>query len=118
MVRELEEGKNQTEAHHLQTIESLIARSLNFTKEDIQEWCNNRNWESAAFRGDREKGIQMLKDKLPLLAGSDFAFPEEFRKRAAEIVAEVAGSSVDPVADYLFVKLSQEQKQTSKLDLL
>lgn len=118
LARELAEGKNQTEAHHLQTMESLIARSLKFTKEEINEWCEIRDWDRAKFTTEREKGIRFLKENLPSLSSSEFAFPERLRKRAAEIVAEVADSSADPIADYLFVKLSQEQQKSSILDLL
>jgi hypothetical protein len=118
LARELAEGKNQTEAHHLQTMESLIARSLKFTKEEIQEWCESRDWDLAKFTTEREKGIRILKENLPSLSASEFAFPERLRKRAAEIVAEVADSNADPIADYLFVKLSQEQQKSSILDLL
>lgn len=117
-VRELHEGKNQTEDHHLQSMESLIARSLNFTREEIIEWCDSRDWTRARFTTEPEKAVALLKEYLPKLSSSDFGFPEKLRTRAAEIVAEVADSKADPVADYLFVKLSQEQKNDELFDLL
>jgi hypothetical protein len=118
LARELAEGKNQTEIHHLQTMESLIARSLKFTREEINEWCESRDWERAKFTIEREKAIRFLKENLPSLSSSDFTFRENLRERAAEIVAEVADLKADPIADFLFVKLSQEQKANNIFDLL
>lgn len=118
LVRELHEGKNRTEDHHLHSMESLIARSLKFTREEIIEWCDSRNWALATFTTDPEKAIALLKEYLPNLSSSDFGFPEQLRSRAAEVVAEVADSKADPLADYLFVKLSQEQKKENLLELL
>ncbi len=118
LVRELYEGKHQTEEHHLQSMESLIARSLKFTREDIEEWCARRDWSRAKFKLDAPKSIHLLKEHLPALSSSEFTFPEHLRTRAAEIVAEVADSNSDAVADYLFVKLSQEQKKVDLFNLL
>lgn len=118
LVRDLHEGKNQTEDHHLHSMESLVARSLKFTRDEIIEWCDSRDWTRAKFTTEPEKAIASLKEYLPNLSSSDFAFPERLRTRAAEIVAEVADSRADPVADYLFVKLSQEQKKDDLLELL
>lgn len=108
LVRELHEGKNQTEEHHLQTMESMIARSLKFTRDEIVEWLDSRDWSRVKFSGDPEKGIAFLKAHLPGLSSSEFLFPENSRSRAAEIVAEVADSNADPVADSLFSKLTQK----------
>ena len=109
LIRDIHENKNQTEEHHLQSIESLIARSLKFTKEEIEEWCESRDWARAKFSVEPEKGVRLLKEHLPGLSSSDYSFPEKLRTRAAEIVAEVADSKADPVADFLFVKLSQQK---------
>ena len=115
LVRELHEGKNQTEEHHLQSMDSLIARSLKFSREELVEWCESRDWSRASFKVEPQKAIQLLKEHLPGLSSSELAFPEHLRLRAAEIVAEVADSKSDPIADYLFVKLSQEQKPQDML---
>ena len=118
LVRELNERKSQTEEHHLQSMESLIARSLKFTREEIEDWCESRNWSVVKFTVEPQKGIALLKENLPNLTSSEFSFPEKLRARAAEIVAEVADSKSDPVADYPFVKLSQEQKKDDLFNLL
>ena len=117
LIRELHEGKNQTEDHHLQSMESLIAKSLKFTRDEIVEWCKNRDWTKVKFASAPEKAIGMLKENLPNLSSSEVAFLEHLRAMAADIVAKVADLQVDPVANYLFVKLSQEQKQDYMLNL-
>lgn len=118
LVREIHEGNMQTGGHHLQSMESLIARSLKFTRDEIAEWCDSRDWGCAKFKVEPEKGIAVLKELLPGLSSSEFRFPKEIRSRAAEIVAEVADIKADPVANYLFVKLTQDQKEDSLADRL
>ena len=109
IVRDLIEEKATTEEHHLNSMEALVARSLKFTRQEIQEWCESRDWAKAQFTTDPEKAINTLKSNLPGLSSDEFAFPVKLRTRAAEIVAEVADSKSDPIADYLFVKLAQER---------
>jgi len=118
LVREIHEGKSQSEEHHLQSMESLVARSLKFTKDEIADWCESRDWTKASFKAEPDKSIRLLTEHLPALSSSEFSFPQHLRTRAAEIVAEVADSKADPIADYLFVKLSQEQKKQDLLLLL
>ena len=118
LVREIHEGNRQTGDHHLQSMESLIARSLKFTREEIAEWCDSRDWGCAKFKVETEKGIAVLKEHLPGLSSSEFRFPEKIRSRAAEIVAEVANINADPVANYLFSKLTQNQKNNSLAERL
>ncbi|WP_292936335.1 hypothetical protein [Noviherbaspirillum sp.] len=118
IVRELHEGKNGTELHHLQSVENLMARSLKFTREEIEDWCESREWAKAAFQVESDKAINFLKQNLPLLSTNESAFPGKLRARAAEIVAEVADVKADPVADYLFVKLTQEQTKDDLLLIL
>ena len=111
LVRDLIEEKNSTDPRHLESIEALIARSLKFTRPEIQDWCESRNWALARFTSDPEAAIKTLKAHLPNLSSDEFAFPPHLRSRAAEIVAEVADFNSDPVADYLFVKLAQERPE-------
>jgi hypothetical protein len=108
IVREIHESKNGTEEYHLKTIESLVARSINFNSSEINDWLESRDWEQAKFTIEKSKGINFLKKNLPLLASDDSSFPEKLRDRAAELIAEIADIEADPVADYLWVKLTQE----------
>lgn len=107
LVRDLVEQKGATSDRHLESMEALIARSLKFTKQEIADWCESRDWSRAKFEADPDRGIRTLKENLPSISSDEFAFPVKLRARAAELVAEVADEGSDPIADYLFVKLAQ-----------
>ncbi|MRR51495.1 MAG: hypothetical protein EG825_11370 [Rhodocyclaceae bacterium] len=107
-IREIHEHRNGTEKRHLQSMENLIARSLNISEREIQEWIDSRDWSGAKFTRPQEQGIAFLAKYLPSVAKSDYAFPEMYRLRAAEIVAGIANAGSDYIADYLFTKLTQE----------
>ena len=111
LVRDMVEEKPITDEHHLISMENLIARMLKFTKQEIIDWCESREWSLAKFTIESEKAIKILKDKLPNLSSAEFAFPVKLRARAAEVVAEVADKDSDPIANYLFVKLTQPQPE-------
>ena len=105
------EGKPTTDEHHLISIENLIARTLKFTKQEVIDWCNSREWSSAKFDIESEKGVKIMTDNLPNLISEEFSFPSKHRDRAAQIVAEVADKDSDPIANYLFVKLTQPEPE-------
>lgn len=109
LVRDLAGEMNSTRQHHVLSMENLIARSLKFTRQEIMDWCESRDWSMANFTIEAEDGVRIMKDNLPKLSSDEFAFPSQLRQRAAEIVAEVSDRETDPVANYLFVKLTQEQ---------
>jgi hypothetical protein len=111
LVRDMVEEKPSTDEHHLISMENLMARMLKFTKQEIIDWCDSREWSLAKFSIDSEQGIKIMKDNLPKLSSAEFAFPSKQRARAAEIVAEVANKDSDPIANYLFVKLTQPQPE-------
>jgi hypothetical protein len=121
ICREIYEGINGTDEHHLQSVDSLIARSINLTQKEIKDWLDSRDWTHAKFNINKEKAIDFLEKNLPLLANNESAFPEKLRERAAEIVAEIAEIAdyeADPIADYLWVKLTQESANDELLSLL
>ena len=111
LVRDMVEGKPTTDEHHLISIENLIARTLKFTKQEVIDWCNSREWSSAKFDIESEKGVKIMTDNLPNLISEEFSFPSKHRDRAAQIVAEVADKDSDPIANYLFVKLTQPEPE-------
>ena len=121
LVRDILLEKNGTSDHHLQTMESVIARSITFTKQEIIEWCNSRDWELTQFNMDKEKAIQLLNDKLPAFAlDENSIIDKNVKTRIAEIIAGVSDINTDPVAEYLWAKLTQESSNESShlLDLL
>ena len=99
-------------------MEALVARSIKFTREEIGEWCDSRDWEKAGFTEEAEKKVAFLKEKLPNLSSNEEGFPEKSRTRAAEIVASIADKDSDPVADFLWVKLTQEPKKDDFYEFL
>lgn len=106
IMREIEEGrKNQTMECDLQSMESIIARSLKFTKEEISEWLDKRNWDKFPKLKNPEQ-LESLKERLLNLSRGSVIFEEELRKKYADYVAEVADKPTDVVADYLFSRLS------------
>lgn len=106
IMREVEEGlKNQTMECDLQSMESIIARSLKFTKEEISEWLDKRNWDKFPKLKNPEQ-LESLKKRLLTLSRGPVHFEEESRKKYADYVAEVADKPTDDVADYLFSRLS------------
>lgn len=110
--------KNGTTEHHFQSVESVIARSFNFKKSEIEAWCKSRNWNSSSMKNP-EENIVKLTEILPRYAFDDEVISDkEIRARVAEIIAEVADRKTDDIAEYLWVKLTQEQKVNFPLEML
>lgn len=106
IMREIEEGlKNQTMECDLQSMESIIVRSIKFTQEDITEWFNKRNWNEFPKLKSTEQRERLRKMLLTLSRGP-VLFDEERRTIYAHTVAKVADKPTDDVADYLFARLS------------
>lgn len=106
IMREIEEDqKNQTMECDLQSMESIIARSLEFTKEEISEWFDKRNWDKFPKLKNPEL-LESWKKRLLALSRGPVFLEEESRKKYADYVAEVADKPTDDVADYLFSRLS------------
>jgi len=109
IVRDILLVNGKSSGDNLQSIESVITRSLSFTKKDIEDWCKERNWEEAPLKGDREKAIQYLTEHLPMLAVNDAAcvFNKEGKERAANIIAEISDRKTDDISEYLWLKLTE-----------
>lgn len=108
LVRDVHLGKNGTTGIHLQSIESVIARSVKVTKAEIVEWCKARDWDSTGLK-DKNRAKELLLEKLPRFSSSDYVFTDgKTRERIAEIIATVSDIKSDPIAEYLWVKLTQD----------
>lgn len=106
IMREIEEGlKNQTMECDLQSMESIIVRSIKCTQEDISEWFTKRKWADFPKYKNTELG-ERFKKRLLSLSRGPVLFDEEQRKNYAHIVAKVADKPTDVVAEYLFSRLS------------
>ena len=108
LIRELREEKNFMQEYHLESTEQIVARSIKFSKAEIKDWCASRDWTKATFKNDPSKGIQTLTEKLPKLATSEsvFVFNPDEGQKVALMIADVSDLKADPVADYIFAKLT------------
>jgi hypothetical protein len=117
IVREIEEKKNGSVTSDLDSTESVIARSLAFTKDDISEWIKTRDWERASQVKDMTKLLPHLEKHLPTLASRRNPFsPEDAAKLADKVIASVADNP-DAIADFLFTTLTTS-RTSSDDDLL
>jgi hypothetical protein len=113
IVREIEQGTNGTVQSDLESMSSVIMRSLYFTKEQIETWVEQRDWTKAISKASPEQ----LK-KVFLQFASDFAnrqIPMKLRADAERIAkdvdAAVADYPNDPVADYIFSILTSPPRE-------
>ena len=109
LVRDVELGnKNGTHKKDLLSVEAVITRSFTFKKADIARWCEERDWNSAHMKSP-ENNIPALKKLFPEYAyRDDVITDEEQRSKAAQIVASISDRKKDAIAEYLWVKLTQE----------
>lgn len=117
--REVEENKNGSVPADLTTYEMIIARSINFTKSDINSWLATRDWARIESFEHHQSLRLDLEAWLPNLANrNNHLRPQLSNKIAERLIAALAGDP-DPVADYLFVLLtnSRESRYPDLLDL-
>ena len=108
LVRDIHLVQNGTREAHIQSLESVIARSVKVTKTEIEEWCEKRDWDDSDIK-DKERSKQILFNILPKFSSNDYIVSNDSnRKLLAEIVASVSDPKTDPIAEYLWVKLTQD----------
>ena len=120
LMRESEEISNGTRNEHLQSLESIIARSTVITKSDMDDWLNSRPWERAEFKNPEQAIVQIKKLCHELRMGHDSELarhPEELREHLAVKLAGIADAPQDPIADFIFSKLTQEAQSGLPLDI-
>lgn len=111
LMRENAENINGTRDEHLQSLESIITRSMVITKSDMDEWLNSRPWKNAEFRNLEQATLQVKELCHELRIGHDYELarhPEELRMRLADKLAGIADTPQDPIADFIFSKLTQD----------
>lgn len=106
IVREIEERSFLSTDSDLVSMESVITRSLSYTKEEISDWIGSRQWELVEFKTRKERAIEILQDKLTALSQGPVLFDDIQKNRMAEIIASVADKPSDKVAEYLFSRLT------------
>ena len=115
IAREVEERKSGSVNADLTSYEMIVARSLKFTKADITQWLQNRDWNRIASFKDPESLRRSMENWLPNLAMRvNHLGPQPSRTVAVKVVATLADKP-DPVAEYLFVILTVERPSDSEL---
>lgn len=118
LMREADEGKNGTTTSDLVSYESILTRTLHFTKQDIQDWMDSRDWKRATEARDIEKALGEIRPKLPEVALGINPFPDDYAlKLANKVIAKVADVPTDPVADYIFSILTTKLARVDLLEL-
>ncbi|MEY4728968.1 MAG: hypothetical protein RL020_126 [Pseudomonadota bacterium] len=115
MIREINENKNGTKPSDLYSFEAIIARNLNFTRAEVEGWYRTRDLTMV-------KKVPRLEEQSPTIKSHLFAAIDrkdtlEFKvanELAYEFIAPVADNE-DPMADYLFTRLTQARWQDPDL---
>lgn len=106
IIREIEEKKNGSVTSDLASFEAVVARSLSFTKDEIKDWLDSRDWNRANQVKDMSNLLPEIKKDLPKLASRKHPYPlEKAEELAYKVIAAVADDE-DPVADFLFTILT------------
>lgn len=107
IMREVEQKTNGSTISDLQSLEAVVTRSLAFTKAEIKEWLDLRDWSQAKEIKNVEKSKASMAKHLPQLAARINPFNEKTAEHVANaFIADVADKPVDSVADYLFSVLT------------
>lgn len=111
LIREIaENNKGGTQAHHLSSMESILARSLKFTKKEVGEWIDSRDWSQQTFKIPHDEAIQILKKALAKLTSPNTpSFNDKECEKLQLIISSVADVPSDAVADYLFSRLDEAE---------
>ena len=118
IIREIEEKKNGSVASDLHSTESVVARSLAFTKEEITEWLKTRDWQHVTQVKDIAKLRLQLEKELPTLATRRNPFSESDSARLADKVIAAVADDPDAVAEFLFTTLTTPRASESQVESL
>ena len=117
IIREIDERKNGTSVSDLASVESVIARSLSFTADEITAWIHARDWNKASQVKDIDKLMPFIKKKLPKLASRHNPFSKDDSDKLADKVIAAVADKPDPVADFLFSVLTLAKESEELLDI-
>lgn len=119
IAREIEEKKNGTVSGDLSTYELIIARSLNYTKLQIESWLKERDWRRIKSPPEKIEQIKnLLLKNLPHVATRGRPFSSDFSEKiAVKIIADLT-EGIDPIAEHLFVMLTAKRESNDEALLL
>lgn len=110
ILREVEEHTNGSNECDLDSVETVIVRSLTFTQDEIKAWFKTRDWSRVSQVPNIAEVLPVIEKKIPQFAarGNPFSL-EKSGKIADKIIAAVADDQ-DPIADYLFTILTTQRE--------
>lgn len=114
IIREIEDHKNGSVETDLNSMETIIARSLSFTRAEIKGWIENRDWDQIP---DIAKFLPDIKRRLPELASRRNPFSAMVSERLAyKVISAVADVPHDPIADFLNSTLTNPRTDDIQLE--
>ena len=109
IVTDIDEGRSGTVTSDLESMEAVIARSLKFTREDITDWINSRDWTQVKNVANIGLVTANMKKLLPELATRRNPFSAQDSERVVLIVMAAVMDKDDPVGEYILTTLSTER---------
>ena len=106
IVREIGEHKNGSVKSDLDSAETVIARALSFTQDEIKEWLKTRDWSKAIQIQDIAKVLPEIEKHLPKLASRRNHFTAEVSAKIADKIIAAVTDDPDPIAEFLFTTLT------------
>lgn len=117
IIREVEEHKNGTVASDLDSYETVVARALSFTQDEIKDWIKTRDWSKATDVRDMTKVLPQIEKKLPALASRRNHFSAEVSAKIAYKIIAAVADDPDPIADFLFTVLTTQRPEPELMPL-
>ncbi len=62
-MREIEEKKSKTDERDLSSMEYVIARSITYTKEELEKWFGDIDWQKSSIK-NIGRNVEIIKEIL------------------------------------------------------
>ena len=108
IIREVEEQRNVSVESDLHTAETVIARALSFTREEIKDWIKTRDWSKASQVQNVAEYLPFIEKNLPDLASHRNNFNEKDSAKLADKIIAAVADDPDPIADFMFTILTTQ----------
>ncbi|MDD5240587.1 MAG: hypothetical protein PHG47_02575 [Sulfuricella sp.] len=92
-------------------MEDIVTDSITYRNDEIEAWAGARDWRKVSLKVSQEQIVQMLLE----LSRDNISSNMTLKERLAEMVATLADKPTDPVADYLFSKLTSQNAKENLL---
>lgn len=87
----------------ISSLESVLARSLHYTQEELSEWWDSRDWNVVKLSDKTKKSLK----GILLNPTARYSFYDEPTRTALwEAVSSLADTPTDAIADYLFSRIT------------